>query len=200
MKKRNMLKLTLLALPLMLVGTIFAWTQPETDEADRVTLEGYNLSLYQPNATNTSGIVLAGGQHNKVDVFVVPEGIPVGFDLYMTPQGSSVRFIGSGLGNGDTARVEVTIGISLKATLGSDAETTFYCMTRPYTEAAFTNAVAIEGCKSVRKMPPNDLGYFAISEITLVISDGDLLELSGFPITGITVDIKSLSVRIREVK
>ena len=59
-----------------------------------------SLSLGSPSST--TGISWTDGVDNKIDVLVLPSVAPVGFDMYTTAQGTAVRFIGSGLGNGDT--------------------------------------------------------------------------------------------------
>jgi hypothetical protein len=167
------------------------------DEADRKALAPWQVSLYLP--TSATGIALTGSTENKVAVTVIPPPeLPNGFDQYVTPQGPAIRFIGSGLGNGDSGAFQVTMHMSIEATTGS-ATTDFKCMTRPYTETLFTNATVIPGCVVSRKMANNDEGALAIVAPLVQMSDGDLLELSINPDSGITVTIHNLSVTVMEV-
>ncbi len=171
------------------------WTQVQVDEAVRKQLTPWQVSLYA--ATPTPGVALTAGVNNKLSVTVIPTAIPVGFDLFVTPQGDAIRFIGSGLGNGDSIVIDLDMHMSITATAGF-AVTDFKCVTRPYTEPLFTAAVLIPGCLIQRKLANNDSGALAIVAPLVVMNDGDLLELAINPDNGITVTVESLAVVAKE--
>jgi hypothetical protein len=173
-------------------------TQAQFEEAMRKTLTPWTVSLYQ--ATPTTGISLTATTDNKISIVVAPPTgiIPNGFDLYVTPQGPATRFIGSGLGNGDTFIGKATIHMSLEST-ASAGNFTFKLKTRPYTETDFANATQIEGCFASADVENNLEDEYVIVAPLVKLSDGDLVELAIYPDGNETIDINALAVTLIEI-
>jgi len=175
------------------------YTQEQVDEAIRKILTPYCISTYLPIASPATGLAFSAGVDTKVSLGVIISGTPNGFDIYATPQGNALRFIGSGLGNGDVA----TFSIDVHASIGSanvSSLMTFKAKTRTYTEAIFTNAVDVAGFYVKRQQPNNDVGAVAIVAPLITLTDGDLLEIcinSAASITG--VSIPAFSFKAKEI-
>lgn len=177
-----------------------AYTTAQMDESDRKALAPYKVSLYLP--TPSTGISLTGSTENKINVTVQPPtGItPNGFDQFDLGGGLyAIRFIGSGLGNGDSGTFSLSMHMSITSTTAASIMT-FKAMTRPYTESTWTNATAIPGCSTLQNLPNNDAGSLSIVAPLIALSDGDLLELSLNPSAGVTgITITDLSVTAIEI-
>lgn len=169
----------------------------DRDEAIKNVLTPEQVSLYI--TADATGIAIAQDVDTKIVVDVTPSILPNGFDLYVTPQGSAIRYIGSGLGNGDSGDFLILVHISVATTSGS-ATATIKCKTRPYTETDFANAEDCPGAFVRRKLVVNDHGAFAIVAPIETLTDGDLLELAINPDSGVTITIDSLAVTMLKVK
>ena len=175
------------------------YTDAQQNEINRKTLSPYMISTYLPIASPATGLSFGAGVDTKVSLAVSVIGTPNGFDIFTTPQGTALRFIGSGLGNGDSATFEVdthaSIGSANVASL-----MTFKAKTRPYTEALFTNAVDVPGFYVKRNQPNNDTGALAIVAPFITLNDGDLLEICINSASGVTgVSILAFSFKAKEI-
>ena len=168
----------------------------QIDEAFRKTLNPYQFSSYLTSPE--TGLALTGSTDNKVSlpVSLVP-GIN-GFDIYTTPQGTALRFIGSGLGNGDVATLRIEVSSSIEATSGA-ADVLFKAKTRPYTETAFTNAVDITGLFVSEDIANNSEATITIVAPLISVSDGDLIEIAINPASGVTISINTFASKIIEL-
>lgn len=167
----------------------YKYNQSQVDEAVRKTLTPYQFSSYLPENTPATGLSFNAGEVTKLSLDVTPSGVPYGFDIYTTPQGTALRFIGTGLGNGDSATfssdTHASVGSANTATL-----MTFGACTRPYTEIDFANAVPVPGYYVKRNQPNNDTGALALVAPTFTLNDGDLLEIcvtSSNSVTGVSI-------------
>lgn len=147
-------------------------------------------------------IALTAGVNNKISlpVSVVTSPAPYGFDIYTTPQGTALRFIGTGLGNGDSAVLRMDTMAGLLAETGATDKIIFKAVTRPYTETDFNNAVDIPGYKISRKMPNNDLGSIALSAPYFTVTAGDLIEIAAVPDDAITIVIDTFGFEAIQLK
>lgn len=174
-----------------------AYTWAIMEEVARIASEPsiYNSYLANPQ----TGIVLSAGVDNKIVLSSTTLGDVRGFDLYVTPQGSALRFVGSGLGNGDVASFEIRGHAGLK-TGASAASVDVKVKTRPYTEADFANAVQIPGLQVAQKLAVNATENIPIvAPEVITVNDGDLLELAINPDTGVTLDLDQFSFTAVEV-
>ena len=163
------------------------YSQEEVDDAVRRSLNPYKIGTYLPAAE--TGIVLTAATRTKISLPVSVVGAPNGFDIYLTDQGNALRFIGSGLGNGDTAIIRMDTMASILAATGSSTSVAFGACTRHYTEPLFTEAIDIPGYSISRKMPNNDEGAVALNAPFFELSDGDLIEICGESVQTITINI-----------
>ncbi len=166
-------------------------------EITRKVLTPWELSLGSP--APSTGLNWPSSVETKLVITVVPSVLPNGFDLYTTPQGPAIRFIGSGLGNGDTANFALDAAFAVNVVTGSGT-CIFRGKTRPYTEADFANAVDINYVGMSRKFPNNDLGSLPMTPQIITLSDGDLLEFSCEPDANFSsVTIEWGAIVLREV-
>lgn len=164
-------------------------------EITRKVLAPWELSLGSP--APTTGLNWPSGVETKLDIVVLPSVLPNGFDLFTTPQGPAIRFIGSGLGNGDTASFAFDAAFAVNVITGSGT-CIFKGKTRPYTEADFANATDVAYVGMSRKFPNNDLGALPLTPQIITMSDGDLLEFSCEPdanFSSVTIDWGSIVLR-----
>lgn len=171
------------------------WTQAQADEGIRKALTPWELSLGSPVAT--TGISWSAGVDNKLIVTVAPSVLPNGFDMYTTPQGAAIRFIGSGLGNGDSSNFSINTSFSL--TIGSgQGIIEFKAVTRPYTEIDFANVVPLNYVGGLRNFSNNDAGSVSLTPQIVTLNDGDLIEFTANPVnnlSNITMDWSGILVR-----
>ena len=161
-------------------------------------VEGYKMSAYLENPT--IGIAINAGVDTKAAITTVfAEVPPRGFDTFITPQGIAWRFIGSGLGNGDTGMFCMSIASGLKADFGAADRVLFNVKRRHYAEADWLNALAIPGYQISRKLPNKDLGAIALNSPCFTLSDGDLIETSLNTDSDITLIIDTFSVEIKQI-
>lgn len=150
-----------------------------TAEADRKLFNRWQVSLGSP--APTTSISWSDGTDNKLLATVAPSAPPIGFDMFTTASdGPAIRFIGSGLGNGDTANFIINAAFSIEVGTGS-GQCVFKAKTRPYTETVFSNADDINYVGMSRNFPNNDLGALPITPQIITLSDGDLVEFSANP-------------------
>ena len=182
----------------MATGGRSDYSLEQMDESRRKTLAPWQVSLYAP--APTTGISIIGSQENKVAITVIPPAavVPNGFDSYTTPQGPAIRFIGSGLGNGDSGIFSISLQSTVNATSGA-VGATFKCLTRPYTETDFGNATVLEGCFIDVDIPNNTEDIYILNAPLVSLSDGDLVELSIYPNVSRTISIVDLAVTILEI-
>lgn len=174
------MKKTIIALLLATCSMAFSeFTEAQVDYVVRKGIAPFEVSLGSP--APTTGITWTASTDNKIVVTVVPSSLPNGFDLFTTAEGPAIRFIGSGLGNGDTARVCVITSFSISVGSGQGV-CEFKAKTRPYTEALFANAVDIPYIGVSRNFPNNDVGALALAPQIIEVSDGDLIEFSANPV------------------
>lgn len=169
----------------------------QINEALRKVLTPYKFGSYI--TTPETGIVMAAGVRVKISLAVsLSEGIN-GFDIFATPQGNALRFIGSGLGNGDSILVNVGSMASVVSAVGFSDSVELGACTRPYTEALFTNSVDILGFAIDRKQPNNDVGAVALNAPYFRVNDGDLIEICGTSLSNITIDINKFAFKAIEL-
>ena len=176
---------------------IINFTTAQLNKMARIVIEPYIYNSYLP--TPATGLTITAGQKNKIVLATSTVGVPNGFDLYVTPQGSALRFIGSGFGNGDTAVFSVKSHVS--ATTTNQSASINLCATiRPYTETDYQNAVQIGGYNVEQNMPNNATEALTLVAPDIVLNDGDLLELCVETDSTITegFDLNQFSFNIRE--
>ena len=184
------------------MGKLTGYYTADVQEALRVGLTPWNVSTYLPKATPLTDLDFPAGVETKISIPVsVADGsVPRGFDIYTTPQGTALRFIGSGLESGDEAwfvsQAHASLGSSNVATL-----LTLSARKRPYTEINFANSTQIGGFYIKRNQPNNDTGAVALVAPVFKLTAGDLLEISGNSTNGVTgVGISAFAFNIREIK
>lgn len=174
-----------------------AYDYTQINEVCRKVLTPYKVSTYLGAAE--TGISLSAGVRTKIALPVtVSEGMN-GFDIFTTPQGTALRFIGSGLGNGDSILIDAAAMASLVAATGFSDRVELGACKRPYTEALFTNAVDIPGFIVGRKMPNNDIGAAAIPAPYFRVNDGDLIEICATSEDSTTIDISHFAFKALEI-
>lgn len=178
------------------MGTI-NYTTEQLNKMSRVNIEPYIYNSYL--GTPATGLTITSGQKNKIVLATTTVGAPRGFDLYVTPQGSALRFIGSGLGNGDTAVLSIKSHISATTT-NQAAELDYQVVKRHYTETNFQNAVVVDGYNVEQNMPNNATEALSFVAPDIEVSDGDLLELNIETNSTITAgfDLNQFSFNARE--
>lgn len=169
----------------------------QLDEGLRKILTPYSADLYVPILTPVTGLSFDAGVRTKLVLNSEAASLPRGFDLYTTPEGPALMFIGSGLGNGDSfvfdASGHASVGSANQATL-----LTISVCKRQYTEP-FTSSVDIPGFYIKRNQPNNDTGAVSIVAPKFVMNDGDLLDIcvtSTATVTG--VSISAFAFKIKE--
>lgn len=172
-------------------------TVAEINEANRKTLAPYKFSSYITAAE--TGIVLAAGVRTKISLTITASEGVNGFDIFVTPQGNALRFIGSGLGNGDSILINPGAMASVVSAVGASDSVSLGACTRPYTETLFTNAVDIPGFEIDRKQPNNDIGAVALPAPYFRVNDGDLIEICATSISAITIDINKFAFKAIEI-
>lgn len=175
----------------------YKYNQEQVDEAVRKTLFPYKFSSYI--IAPETGLVLAAGVRTKISLDITPSEGVNGFDIFVTPQGNALRFIGSGLGNGDSILINPGAMASIVSAVGSSDNVSLGACTRPYTEALFTNAVDIPGFEIDRKQPNNDVGAVALPAPYFRVSDGDLIEICATSLSGITININKFAFKAIEI-
>jgi len=169
----------------------------DRDEAVRKSISPWEVSLGLPTAEEA--LNWSAGVDNKIDIAVAPSIVPNGFDLFSSLEGDAIRFIGSGLGNGDTAIFLISGGFSIAVNSGSGI-CTFRLKTRPYTETVFANATNINYLVAQRNFSNNDLGNISMPPQIVTLSDGDLIEFSANPAAAFADnDITTAAIAIKEV-
>ena len=169
----------------------------QMDEDTRLSVFPYKISTYLPESTPVTGLAYSAGIDTKLSLPVSVSGIPRGFDIFTTLEGSALRFIGSGLGNGDSA----TFSSDTHASIGSSNVSTVLTLkakTRHYTETSFANAVDVPGFYIKRNQPNNDIGAVALVAPTFTLNDGDLLEIcvnSTNTVSGIAVNAFAFKIK-----
>lgn len=173
------------------------YNTPGRDTAVRKSIERWELSLGPP--AETTALNWSAATENKIIATVVPSITPNGFDLFTTLEGAAIRFIGSGLGNGDTGNFKVSVGFSIKVNTGSGL-CVFKGKTRPYTETVFANATDLDYIGASRNFSNNDLGNITLTPQIITLSDGDLVEFSANPTSNFSdTDLQWSGITIEEV-
>jgi hypothetical protein len=173
------------------------YTDEQINEATRKELFPYKFASYI--TTPESGLVLPAGVRTKISLDITPSEGVNGFDIFVTPQGNALRFIGSGLGNGDTMLLNPGSMASLLSATGFSDSVVLGACTRPYTEPLFTNAVDIPGFSIERKQPNNDVGAIALDAPYFRVNDGDLIEICATSLTTITININKFAFKGIEI-
>lgn len=173
------------------------YTGTQVDEAIRKKLTPYQISTYL--ASPETGISLTGSTDNKVSIPVSTRGTINGFDIY--DYGGSVtalRFIGSGLGNGDSSWFRVEVSASVEATAGA-ASFVFKAKTRPYTETDWANTDDVTGFSVNQYVANNAESAIPVIAPLVYLEDGDTLEISIQPDSSTTININSFGFKIVEL-
>lgn len=166
-------------------------------EITRKVLNAWELSLGA--AAPTTGLNWPSGVETKLEIDVAPSVAPRGFDVFMTLQGLAIRFIGSGLGNGETASFALDTAFAVDVITGVGI-CVFRGKTRHYTETDFAEATDIPFVGMERKFPNNDVGALPLTPQIITLSDGDLLEFSCEPDSNFSsVTMSWGSIVLREV-
>lgn len=203
MKKKMMMVVAMAAL--MISAQSFASKQVSaynTTQRDEVVRKGTSrnqVSLGAPSPT--TGLSWTGGATNKIVVTVAPSYAPIGFDLYVTPQGAAIRFVGADGDPDGTDSGTFLINTSFSISVGTGSgECFFQAKTRQYDEPDFANATDIQYVSCERNFSNNDLGNISFAPQLISLSDGDLIEFAAIPDTGFSsVSITSAGVVIAEI-
>lgn len=168
----------------------------QVDEGIRKSITPYQFSSYL--STPETGIVLTGSVDNKVSLPVSSAGTIRGFDIYDFGGGvTALRFVGSGLGNGDSATFRVEVSASIEATIGA-AHFIFKAKTRPYTETTWANATDVTGFAAHEDVANNAESIVTLVAPLVSLSDGETLEISLQPDSGTTININTFAFKIIE--
>lgn len=173
-------------------------TQADVTSLVTIHYEPWRYASYLP--TPNAQISLTVGVKNKLLLPTTTVGTVEGFDLFVTSQGSALRFIGTGLGNGDSASFKFDAGFSSQAVGGAGADLMYEMVTRPYTETDFQNTVSVPGIFAPRRADNAKVGAVPMVAPPIVtLNDGDLLEFNVE--TGAATDfiLDAFNFEIREV-
>lgn len=173
-------------------------TESELNKMATLHREPWRYSSYLPVANPS--VAITTGQLNKLLLPTTTVGVPDGFDLYTTPQGNALRFIGSGLGNGDSASFTYDSAFSSQA-VGLGAELTYSAVTRPYTEVDFQAATLILGTAIKRTATNNSSAAVPVVAPPIVtLNDGDLIEFSVETAANTNFILNSFTFEMREIQ
>lgn len=157
------------------------FTNTEVLEAIRRSKTPYQLTLYL--VAEETPTAYTAGQENKVllaNVAPTPELLPNGFAFIGTADGDAIQFVGSGLGNGDTAIVNFTYSASVEE-LSGEFIMNWYLKRRTALQT-FAEGTKIASTEMDIELTKDDIVSFATGELQVRVTDGDIFDVAIFPV------------------